>query len=390
MIDSLHKLKPGRCCTAGRIATSNGQCLLVNADTAVALSGVDLPEGTLVKVSGEYDGERLRVEGLTVVHTPTARDETHTGIPLGAALRARAAMYRELRGYFERHDFLEVETPVRVMAAGTDPYLETVQCGESRLQTSPEFAMKRLLSHGCERIFQICKAFRGDEITPLHNPEFSILEFYRAWQPVEMVIDDVEALVRLCVPRLSEVVFERRTMADVVMSSCGFDLQACTSADALAREISARGFFTPRATDGWEEMFFELMVTCIDPYLSGQPPTFVTHWPAQLAVLARRDPNNADVALRFELYVEGIEICNGFEELTDPTEQRTRFQADMDYRSARGLGYEPMPEAFLRAMEWGLPESSGVAVGLDRLLMLRLETRAIRDVLPFWWGAQRF
>jgi lysyl-tRNA synthetase class 2 len=137
-------------------------------------------------------------------------------------------------------------------------------------------------------------------------------------------------------------------------------------------------------------MFFELIVTCVDPYLAGQPPTFVTHWPSQVAVLARRSPEDPRVALRFELYVEGLELCNGFEELTDPVEQHERFKEDRAFRAAHELPDAPIPENFLEALGGGLPPSSGVAIGLDRLLMLRLKTKEISDVLPFWWGAGRF
>jgi lysyl-tRNA synthetase class 2 len=300
-------------------------------------------------------------------------------------------MYRAIRERMHREGFIDVETPVRVSAAGTDPFLEAVGCEDDTcLQTSPEFAMKSLLAQGHERVFQICKAFRGKEITPLHNPEFTILEFYRAWDDMDAVIQDVEDIVKVCVPDLQGTQFARRTMSDVVRSAANIDLLACQTSDDFRRAIQEQGHFEPRKSDGWHEMFFEMIVTCVDPYLEKQPPTFVTHWPSQVAVLARRSDSDPRVALRFELYVEGLELCNGFEELTDPTEQRRRFEEDRDFRRQHGLPDAPMPENFLKALEWGLPPSAGVAIGLDRVLMLRTKTKEISDVLPFWWGAVRF
>lgn len=300
-------------------------------------------------------------------------------------------MNSEVRAYFQTHDFTEVETPARLAAAGTDPFLENVECADhTSLQTSPEFAMKALLAYGQERIYQICKAFRGQEITDTHNPEFTILEFYRAWEPMTAVVDDVERLIKICVPRLANETFLRRRMADIVKDACGVDLNNCRDDVSFRHELQHRGLFEPRATDSWYEMFFEMMVTYVDPYLASQPPTFVTHWPAQVAVLAKRAEGDPALAMRFELYVDGLELCNGFEELTDPVEQRLRFEADLEYRRSKGLPEVAMPEDFLQAMEWGLPPSSGVAVGLDRVLMLRMQTPTISEVLPFWWGKGRF
>ncbi len=389
MSELLHELQIGPCRTAGRVRLVASGAVLENAYASIPIFGVDTADGALVHVAGSFNGAAILVTDVEVMHVPTggARSRQSHGV----SVAARDVMYRAVRSRMQNMGFVEVETPIRVTAAGTDPYLEAISCEEETwLQTSPEFAMKHLLAHGHERVFQVCKAFRGSEITATHNPEFTILEFYRAWEGMDALIQDVEDIVKICVPELETAVFQRRTMNDVVRSAANIDLVSCQTAEELRTAIQGEGHFEPRKGDGWHEMFFELIVTCVDPYLEAQPPTFVTHWPSQVAVLARRSPEDPRVALRFELYVEGLELCNGFEELTDPVEQQERFEEDRAFRAAHGLPDAPIPENFLEALRWGLPPSSGVAIGLDRLLMLRLKTKQISDVLPFWWGAGRF
>lgn len=381
----LHKLTPGPVETAGRFRQGDTG-YVVNAHATVAAVGVLAPDGALVRVSGVYDREVLRVETTHVVHVPTG-----PLVPLNArSVTARAHMYKQIRDFFAALEFIEVETPNMVTAAGTDPFLEPVSCGEGAwLHTSPEFAMKTLLAQGMSRIYQICKVYRSGEITSAHNPEFTILEFYRAWEGMDAIIDDVEALVRACVPSLASQPFRRVTMQALVMEACGVDVLACATATQLRDAVQTRGLFTPREGDDWYDIFFELMVTCVDPYLTSQPPTFVTHWPSAVAVLARRDTDDPRAALRFELYVGGLEVCNGFEELTDPIEQAQRFAEDQGTRARRGMPFAPMPSRFLEALAHGMPPSAGVAIGLDRLLMLATEVGEIGEVLPFWWGGRR-
>ncbi len=392
MSESLHELLNGPCKTAGRVRRAGQAVLIENAYTSIAIVGVDVPDGSLIKVDGEYDGLRILARAVELVHAPESSERLFDAMNgHGEVVVSRAEMYRAIRDRMHREGFIEVETPVRVSAAGTDPFLEAVGCEDGTwLQTSPEFAMKSLLAQGHERVFQICKAFRGNEITALHNPEFTILEFYRAWDDMDAVIQDVEDIVKVCVPDLQGTPFVRRTMSDVVRSAANIDLLACQTPDEFRRAIQEQGHFEPRKEDGWHEMFFELIVTCVDPYLEKQPPTFVTHWPSQVAVLARRSVADPRVALRFELYIDGLELCNGFEELTDPAEQRTRFEEDREFRRQHGLSDAPMPENFLKSLEWGLPPSAGVAIGLDRAMMLRTKTKEISNVLPFWWGRVRF
>ncbi len=333
-------------------------------------------------------------------------------ISLEDSYRLRAAANRKIRAFFDARDFLEVETPNWVAAPGTDVHLDPVRAiyedrhstsSESGyLHTSPEFAMKRLLVEGLERIWQMCKVWRNGELSPLHNPEFTLLEWYRADEPVETIVEDVEALAVELLGDEATLVddgearsvelrtpFERLTMQQVVERACGFDLLEALDFEALLRAcethelLSQRSLERAREHRQWDELFFELQITYIDPFLAERGAVFVTGWPAPLAVLAQKDPNDARVAQRFELYIGGVELANGFQELTDPVEQRARFEADLRTRRERGLPEVPMPQRFLAALARGMPPSSGVAVGVDRFLMLAAGVGDIREVAPF-------
>ncbi len=300
------------------------------------------------------------------------------------AIAARAALNREVRAFFESRDFVEVETPQIVVAAGTDPYIDPIpaqltvgrEMRAMSLHTSPEFAMKELLAAGMERIYQICHVWRDGEITALHNPEFTLLEWYRAGVPYDVIMDDVEALVGAVLD--IDGPMQRMTMQQAWLSACGLDpIQTAGDVDALA-EASGNGRW-----ERWDELFFDLMLERVEPWVAEQGAVFITEWPTELAVLARRCSHDPRVAERFELYVDGVELANGFGELTDAHEQRTRFEIDNSQRRAIGKPEQPMPDRFLAALSRGLPQSSGVAVGLDRLLMLRVGASQIADVLPF-------
>ncbi len=330
-------------------------------------------------------------------------------LPVGEALRLRADANRAVRAFFDARDFVEVETPNWVAAPGTDVYLDPVQAsfqdvhsaGEpisGYLHTSPEFAMKRLLCAGMERIWQMCKVWRNGEVTPMHNPEFTILEWYRAHAPVEAIMDDVEALTGELLGQGVTVAgrdialdagIQRVSMQQLVERACGFDLLEALEVDALIEAcrthelLSEASLGRAERERRWDELFFELQITHLDPYLAELGAVFVTDWPTPLAVLAQKNPDDPRVAQRFELYVGGVELANGFQELTDPVEQRERFEDDLRTRGERGLPALPTPERFLAALERGMPPSSGVAVGVDRYLMLAAGVDDIREVVPF-------
>ncbi len=314
------------------------------------------------------------------------------------AVRARAALHRDIRRFFDDRSFLEVETPYLVRAAGTDPYIEpigvAVRVGggvEARaLHTSPEFAMKELVRRGYDRIFQLCRVWRDGEASELHSPEFTMLEWYRASVGYEAIVDDVEELVRAVLPDSVEVAvrgyegcfdvtapFERLTMREVWLRACGID-PIETAGDLPALADAAR--VEPR-WERWDELFFDLMIERVYPWIQRRGPLFVTEWPTPLAALARRCPHDARVAERFELYLGGIELANGYGELTDPEEQRRRFESDNLDRIATGRAPQPIPEEFLATLERGLPPCSGVALGVDRLLMLAMGAASIAETI---------
>lgn len=318
---------------------------------------------------------------------------------------ARAALNRRLRYFFEERDFLEVETPHLVASAGTDPYLDAVPAmltvnsvqRSMALHTSPEFAMKELLVEGLQRIYQLCHVWRDGELTPQHNPEFSLLEWYRVDEGYQAIMDDVEELVREVLGTGVAIAidgyqqefelpesFLRVTMRELWEESCGIDpIATAGDAGGLAAAARAQGLGATSDFERWDEWFFSLWYEAVEPWLAERGAVFVTEWPTQLAVLARNCPHDERVAERFELYIGGVELANGFGELTDAAEQRRRFEADNAERRALGKPEQPIPQRFLAALERGMPDASGVALGVDRLLMLATGLGSISEVLPF-------
>jgi elongation factor P--(R)-beta-lysine ligase len=413
-LHELHEGAPAR--TAGRLEGGPGNWRLSNAHAVLALDFDDplatfLPadasvlEGALVRVEGRRVGERFVAAGWELVHPGgDVKSAMRQGrkLPLGEAMEARRTLNRMVREFFDERGFLEVETPAWVPSPGTDIYLapfETAYVDEhggrllGYLHTSPEFAMKALLCEGFERIYQLCHVWRNGEVTDLHNPEFTILEWYRAWEEVDTIIDEVEALTRRVLHGsavdATQGDFRRMTMQEVVWEACRFDLLEHLDGTSLQEVIERHQLLAPRRGDAdgrrprWDELFFELVVTHIDPFLARLGAVFVTEWPAPLAVLAKKKADDPRVAERFELYIDGVELANGFGELTDPVEQRARFAQDLEERRALGLQALPMPEGFIDALVYGMPPSSGVAMGVDRLLMLRTGATRIREVVPF-------
>ncbi len=396
--------------TAGRLQKTSQNWQLCNAHAAIPLQAdatiFEHPPsaGQLVTVHGFWNGTSLEVHQIELVFTPTnptlqTKPDTPDRLLLGDAIRARSKLNAKIRAFFDERDFFEVETPGWVESAGTDIYLNpfhsefrlenSTRTLNGHLHTSPEFAMKRLLCHGCERIYQLTRVWRNGEVTDLHNPEFTILEWYRAWQNVEDIIQDVEAITRLALKNsarpLSDEPFLRLTMRQAVQQSMHFDLYDALDFDSLLAIVKHQKLLGSRAGQSgrWDDLFFELVVTHLDPYLAKIGPTFVTEWPAELAVLARKKADDPRVAERFELYIDGLELANGFGELTDPDEQRTRFESDLDERKQLDIEPLSMPHNFLNDLQIGMPTSAGVALGVDRLLMLATGARTISEVLPF-------
>lgn len=304
-----------------------------------------------------------------------------------ALLRQRAELLQRLRAFFQQRDVLEVETPLLSLAAVTDLHLQNLAVdfqGETRfLQTSPEFAMKRLLAAGSGPVFQLCKAFRPDESGRLHNPEFSMLEWYRPDWDDEQLMAEVEALILYCLPepRRPAAPFPRRSYRDLFLQYLQIDpLEASVEAlRACARQhLEVSDLAEDR--DAWLQLLFS---HCVEPQLSGA--VFVTQFPPGQAALAQVQPDaqGRPVARRFELYIDSIELANGYLELTDADEQRRRFEQDNAERLRRGLPAMPIDERLLAALGAGLPPCSGVALGFDRLLLCASGESALSSVLAF-------
>ncbi len=296
-------------------------------------------------------------------------------------LAERARILTTLRAFFAARDFLEVETPLLVVSPGLDLHLDAfaVDAGAGAtlyLSTSPEYHMKRLLADGHPRIFQLTRAFRRGERGSRHNPEFAMLEWYRANAGVEAIVADTEALI-------AEVTGGAVTLAGRVIDTTP-PFKRMTVCEAYERFAGLRRDETLRIAENDEDRFFKLLVDVVEPAIEALPHALVLcDYPASQASLARRRPDDEAVAERFEVYVAGVELCNGFGELTDPKEQRARLLRDQRERAARRLPVYPIDERFLAALERGLPPSGGNALGVDRLVALACGTTDIGDVMAF-------
>lgn len=285
-------------------------------------------------------------------------------------LKERAAIIQAARSFFIDRSFLEVETPIRIPAPAPEAYIEPEESGGWFLQTSPELCMKRLLAAGCDQIFQICKCFRKNERGHLHLPEMTMLEWYRPHTDYRQLMADCEALLAHLLP----------TQA-LKLRDLSIDLQPPWPRLPL-HEAFARFSSTPLDTALQAGTFEEILVTEVEPNLGIQQPVFVTDFPAQLASLARLNPDDPTTAQRCELYINGIEIANGFSELTDPVEQRRRFLAELAIIREAQREPGPMPELFLSDLST-MPQAAGIALGLDRLIMLLTGSTIIDDVVAF-------
>jgi lysyl-tRNA synthetase class 2 len=311
-------------------------------------------------------------------------------------LQARARILAHVRSFFASRSVLEVETPLMSMAAATAPHLQSLTTrytgpfaphGQQLfLQTSPEFAMKRLLAAGSGPIYQICKAFRNGEVGRKHNPEFTMLEWYRPGFDQHMLMNEVELLVTdLLADVLAHTSSERISYRDAFLRHAKIDIYHASSADLRAcvyeQGIGVSGLDN-NDRDAWLEL---LMTHSVEPHLGQGRLCFIYDYPASQAALARirSDPPEPEVAERFELYVNGIELASGYHELSNSDEQRRRFEQDGARRRELQAADVPVDECLLAALDQGLPDCSGVALGLDRLVMLAVGATELREVLAF-------
>ncbi len=322
-------------------------------------------------------------------------------------LLQRQRITAAVRGFFLERGFVEVETPALQVSPGLEPHLKAFATRltdpdgtEHRryLHTSPEFACKKLLAAGEPRLFSLARVFRDGERAATHHPEFTLLEWYRAEAPLESLIEDCVALLRHTA-RAAGVrhltwqgrsvdpfrAFPQVSLAQAFHRYAGIDLLATApdplrpDADALRR--AARGAEIRVAEDdSWADLVTKVMLARIEPQLGLERPTFLTDYPLSLAALARAQPAAPHLAERFELYVGGLELANAFGELTDPQEQRRRFESDMDLKEELYGERYPIDEDFLAALAL-MPRASGIALGLDRLVMLLTAADDIEQVL---------
>jgi elongation factor P--(R)-beta-lysine ligase len=301
------------------------------------------------------------------------------------ALEARAAVLKAVRNYFDAQGFLEVETPSRVTNPGQEFHLDAFYAQGGRyLITSPEHHMKRLVGAGYDRVYQICRCFRTEEQGSHHQPEFTMAEWYRSGAPLEQIADDCESLLKaaaLAVGNEPPTTVVRTTVAALMQSHAGVALTGDEPASAFAEKLRKAGHNT-RAAQTWDDLFFQVFLDHVEPALKLGPPTFVFDWPAPLAALARKKPDNSAWAERFELYAKGLELANAFGELTDPAEQRIRFEHEAHLRGQSQKVVYPVDEKLLAALAT-MPPTSGVAMGMDRLVMWALGTDSINDVVAF-------
>ncbi len=306
-----------------------------------------------------------------------------------SALRLRARLLAQVRRFFAERGVLEVETPVLAAAPVTDPHLASLATelhgpgspgGRTLyLQTSPEYAMKRLLAAGSGPIFQISRVFRDDEVGRHHNPEFTLLEWYRPGFDHHALMDEVDGLLSAL---LGTAPAERLTYAEAFLRHAGVDPHRADGAtlQAAAGELGEGCGLATDEREGWLSLLLSLKV---QPQLGRGRPTFLHDFPASQAALARVRPGDPPVAERFEVFIDGVELANGYHELTDAAEQRRRFQADLATRAAMGLPAVPLDHRLLEALAAGMPPCAGVALGFDRLAMVAAGADHIDQVLAF-------
>ncbi|HYM02322.1 MAG TPA: EF-P lysine aminoacylase EpmA [Stellaceae bacterium] len=323
-------------------------------------------------------------------------------------LLVRRRVTAAIRAFFDERAFDEVETPALQVSPGLEPHLtafatDLIEPGAGIrprfLHTSPEFAMKKLLVAGVPRPFQLARCFRNGERGRTHHPEFTMLEWYRAGATYGDLMADCEVLLRACLGASGRSTFgwagrvadptrpwEYLSVSEAFRRYCSIDLLA-TAPDPLAPDIDLLAAaaqplgIAPHAGDGWEDLFFRIFLERIEPHLGIGAPTFLYDYPLSMAALARAKPEDPRLAERFELYVCGLELANAFGELTDSAAQRQRFEADQKAKQARyGVTY-PIDEDFLAALAHGMPDSAGIALGVDRLVMLASGAEHIEDVL---------
>jgi elongation factor P--(R)-beta-lysine ligase len=302
-------------------------------------------------------------------------------------LQTRAALLASARTFFAQRGVLEVETPILSAAAVSDPQIESLATdvagtGKFYMNTSPEYPMKRLLAAGCGDIYQICKVFRDEERGRWHNPEFTLIEWYRLGFDDAAMMTEVESLIgELLAPYRRIEPAERLTYAAAIQRHAAVDAYGA-SHEELSVAAARHGIVCEADLDRDAKLDL-LMGLVVGPRLGLERPCFICDYPASQASLARLKPGLPAVAARFELYLDGIELANGFHELVDAAEQRRRFEQDLALRRARARVTPPVDERLLAALAAGMPDCAGVALGFDRLAAIALGAPRLADAMAF-------
>jgi len=363
--------------------------------------------GDIVELLGSLDDDGILVakEGRLLAASKRdfrqgdwARFHANKGA-LRENLLFRSRVISAMRDFFSERGFLEVDTPYLTIASGLEVHIDpftTHYCAANEvvplyLATSPEHHMKRLLGCGMERIVQFSRCFRNGECTDLHNPEFTMVEWYRAYASYEEIMADCEELVKHLVAalwggeapdKLVQMVeaqpWARVEVCQAFKDWAGLDLEQCPDAPAFLRHARSCGFASADQEDSWEDLFNKVLLEKIEPRLAELGAAFLIDYPASLGALAKLKERNEKVAERAELYLFGVELANGYTELNDPQEQRQRFEKARE-SGAKG----PVDEEFLQAMECAIPPAGGTALGVDRLVMLLANCRRLSEVIAF-------
>jgi lysyl-tRNA synthetase class 2 len=322
-----------------------------------------------------------------------------------SVFRMRHDLMRAMRSFFDAREYLETDAPLltpcptldaNILPVGAEVRSEKGMPLRLFLHTSPEYAMKKLLAAGAEKIYFLGKVFRDGECTPLHNPEFTMLEWYRANAVYTDIMDETEALIRDAAVQLlksERILFQdkaidlsppwpRVTVKDLFLTKIGLELEPNTDLTGLKNTADRLGiYFHPE--DDWETVFLRIFMEKIEPGLGVPQPVFIKDYPLQLGLNAKRKEDTPGWTERLELYIGGLEIANGYTELTDADEQKKRFESDQE-RKFREMGKRlPIDEELIDALRLGLPPCSGIAFGVDRFLMLLTNQKRIQDVLLF-------
>ena len=318
----------------------------------------------------------------------------------------RFQIIQGIRQFFAGEGFIEIETPSLVSSPGMEPHLDALElfCAypdgrriKRYLHTSPEYCMKKLLGQGWDKIFQICRVFRDGEIGPTHQIEFTMLEWYRANADYRQIMEDCEKLIGVLTEKVSKMKtinyqgreinlsapFDRMAVAQAMNLYGGVDIEKNRDPLSLLQEAKAKGYrFDPQEAYSYDDAFFKVFLEAVEPRLGNSRPTILYDYPVGMAALARLKPGNPLWAERFELYIAGLELANAFSELNDPKEQRKRFEKEQHLREQLGRPVYPIDEELLNSLAQMSP-SAGIALGVDRLVMLFCDASTIEEVIAF-------